>query len=1464
MDLRSSLLRRTLAISCIIGLYTSASFAQFLSEQISYNIIPSCESPTPDKPTGQGQYFIQLNIDQLIASEEDIEIIVDNKSQLQLHVERSDIPLQRFIGPFTHSGVGGTYQEFVMRSLSSGMADTLYIPELVCGFLTSNGLNSAGYFCDNGTYGVVAQMSPETLDLPEFPEKTYLYILAERLTNIVVDRNFSGLFANLDDLSRYEMHAFAIPFEEQASFINQVIIGETFDQEQFNICYATCGVFEVAVDCNSFDLSLSKSVRGEFVYEIGDTVVFDITVVNDGTVTAYDIEVTDMLPNALDFLPALNPSWRNEMISYPIDSLQPGEQTLLEITVRVNNTSLNQEIINLAEIAFATDMPDKGSPAFDVDSTPDNENQGEDDIDGAEITILQNLCAATFAISAENDAVCLNGALSMSADLLMMTPPVRYLWRFEGEVVSREETYVIEDHRPSDYGVYSLTIVDGNGCTGTEFVNIQPIDNQERFSCFDDVYVGVDRNCEIRLNADMFTSREVTGIRDYDLEIRDQDGNLVDQGDLSQYRPGTVLEVRVINPCTQELICWSNLHIESKLDPLVNIYGSDQREMPCTLVKDKDPSAIIARYNELFGDVIMDAAIFADSFNQLVCLQEWEVDIIDQLLLSEDCDDQIVRRVYNVFDQERRIAIDSVEIALVPLDLAEVRLPADLSNLSCIDELRPVDLNSFPSYTINGQEVSLDNLLSDVGDNALCNIALTYTDQALSGGCNYGVSRVVRTWAISDWCSNQTLSGVQHLFVVDKDPPEVLVDQDVIRLTTAPFACFATLVFSNYLSITDLCSSNPYFLVGEEQEQLDRLTLPIGQHDIQLTAVDECDNSVPFSLSVIVTDDQPPIAIINEDIVLAITQDTGLWTNFVTSEMMDEGSHDHDCGPVEITIARSAEVAAINSAGGSIELGGYLFNCDDITTDEDENEDNRISVEEVYRDRIVFCCSDIDQDVSLSVKVVDGSGNVSIVEGQVSIQGKLAFTSCDDANPCTIDDRQYGECPCSGTPDLRDIDQDGILDCSDSSISLCLQGVTITATHEELDDLLAAGAVGGACEEEAMASLSGHVYTPSNDMIQGVAINNENRQEVTSVEGSYLFEENEMFNNYTLTPSLDQDYLNGVSVTDLVILEDYILGFRPLDDPYLRIAADVNNDGRISALDLQELRLLLLGHTDVFTNQSWRFVVADYVFPDERKPFDFTEDIVINNLQKNLYDLDWIGVKIGDINNSAIPNSTKSRIRTKDFVDISMPDLTVHEGDRIDVPLYVDKELFGLQVSLDLDGLEIEGVEGLSPQFYHLDKSASKIRIVYHSESELPQASIVLQVKSNLHGQLSELITLGYDRIPEVVYGDLSIASVHLSFDKGIELSEKAREASLYQNQPNPFTGETVIQFEIPRAGEVAISFFSSSGQLIYSVTDVYGLGVNAIQLSRSDLQLLDGIIFYRMAYEGQVVTRRMVIHDGR
>jgi hypothetical protein len=127
--------------------------------------------------------------------------------------------------------------------------------------------------------------------------------------------------------------------------------------------------------------------------------------------------------------------------------------------------------------------------------------------------------------------------------------------------------------------------------------------------------------------------------------------------------------------------------------------------------------------------------------------------------------------------------------------------------------------------------------------------------------------------------------------------------------------------------------------------------------------------------------------------------------------------------------------------------------------------------------------------------------------------------------------------------------------------------------------------------------------------------------------------------DFVITPEKDTLPLNGVSTFDLVLIRRHILGADTLDSPYKIIAADINKSGAVSTFDIVEIRkLILVINTSFPNNTSWRFVDASYVFPNPSNPFaePFPESIFVNDLINDELDVNFVAIKIGDVNNSVV------------------------------------------------------------------------------------------------------------------------------------------------------------------------------------------------------------------------------------
>ena len=109
-----------------------------------------------------------------------------------------------------------------------------------------------------------------------------------------------------------------------------------------------------------------------------------------------------------------------------------------------------------------------------------------------------------------------------------------------------------------------------------------------------------------------------------------------------------------------------------------------------------------------------------------------------------------------------------------------------------------------------------------------------------------------------------------------------------------------------------------------------------------------------------------------------------------------------------------------------------------------------------------------------------------------------------------------------------------------------------------------------------------------------------------------------MANEHTISAYKNDDALKGVTTYDLVAIQKHLLGVGSFSSPYQYIAADINGSENVTAIDIIELRKLILGVYNEFPeNTSWRFVDKSISMNDPSQPWPLHETVEINAQNSN-------------------------------------------------------------------------------------------------------------------------------------------------------------------------------------------------------------------------------------------------------
>jgi len=357
--------------------------------------------------------------------------------------------------------------------------------------------------------------------------------------------------------------------------------------------------------------------------------------------------------------------------------------------------------------------------------------------------------------------------------------------------------------------------------------------------------------------------------------------------------------------------------------------------------------------------------------------------------------------------------------------------------------------------------------------------------------------------------------------------------------------------------------------------------------------------------------------------------------------------------------------------------------------------------------------------------------------------------------------------------------------------------------------------------------------------------------------------------DYEVSASKNDDYGNGVSTLDLILIQKHLLGIKPFDNVYDYIAADGNGNGTISAADLFELRKLVLGvSSELSIGKSWIFIDENYEFQNLNSPWQELSqaELIELTLIQDSYNNNFHGIKVGDVNGSAKANINSQIIegRSDNKISLVIDDMNIEKEETIEIAVLAQDlvQISGAQFTLNVTGLEYAGVVAgamnVTDNNFGLVNDGTITFSWNKTETmDIQSGEILFSLKlhSNVDGRLSDMFVLNSTVTPAEAYttADLEISPIELKF-RGNERFEFA----LYQNEPNPFSEETMIGFSLPVASEYTLSIMDVTGRVLTVIQDQGAKGMNTVNVSSQKLPA--GVLYYQLESNDQTATLKMII----
>ncbi len=372
----------------------------------------------------------------------------------------------------------------------------------------------------------------------------------------------------------------------------------------------------------------------------------------------------------------------------------------------------------------------------------------------------------------------------------------------------------------------------------------------------------------------------------------------------------------------------------------------------------------------------------------------------------------------------------------------------------------------------------------------------------------------------------------------------------------------------------------------------------------------------------------------------------------------------------------------------------------------------------------------------------------------------------------------------------------------------------------------------------------------------------------TGTPGNYLFscQDCPNCNRFKVTPAKNDNPLNGVTTYDLVLISKHILAIEPLGSPYKMIAADANKSNSITTFDIVELRKLILGiYQDLPNNTSWRFFDKSKSFQNPANPFmDLNQQGVnweiIDCIELPTLDLDFVAVKIGDVNNTVVPN-TRPEKRPVSY--ISWPALRPAAGVVITLPVYYEgaNTIEALQMGLKFDpaqlhflGVSQGDMDSYLPGNFHVEPELGQIRTLWLPMNEnwenIAPHTILFYLSFEAINTIGGTLPIQLDNTL-LDAAAWATDSREFSLEQSAPISERTEQTSelLATLRPTPTTGQAILSIESQSTEPCRIALYDAFGKQLV-------LKEITLEKGRHDISLPEAEALPKGVYMWKVFTR--------
>ena len=405
-----------------------------------------------------------------------------------------------------------------------------------------------------------------------------------------------------------------------------------------------------------------------------------------------------------------------------------------------------------------------------------------------------------------------------------------------------------------------------------------------------------------------------------------------------------------------------------------------------------------------------------------------------------------------------------------------------------------------------------------------------------------------------------------------------------------------------------------------------------------------------------------------------------------------------------------------------------------------------------------------------------------------------------------------------------------------------------------------------ATEAALTSQLSGRIKTSYGVLLPFTEIvmtsQSSNHMMLTDEAGWY--EENLLVDSmYLVRPQIEDIPIRGLSTRDAIMIQRHILGLTTFTSPWDQITADVTRDHRITAIDIIELRKVVIGRASKLDQYlPWTFLPEAYPFIDPQHAVE--EDIDDRTYyvpEQGNKKIDFIGMKIGDVDKSISISNLAARSRSTLPLEIIYRHSNTSTMDTVLISLSQSIDLYGWQLGLEvaahahvLDHILIEDTDDYD---YFIDRNTIKMSAQNTISKSKRKGSVLVKLVvkqgASINPNISINLISNQDFASELYDENLNTYPISVSFDP--------QQQSITQPiiSPNPFNEYTNLVYHSESTIPVVLQIFTTQGLVIYRSEYKTKEGTNEMRINGADLSSSRGLLFYEIKQGSLIIRGKMI-----